>query len=212
MKTALLIALLLMSGAISAPVSAEEKNNLPTPDPGNVTLTLDEFNRLTELASKLPKKPDVPPLAYSLKHASLKLKAGDDSVTGTIQFDGEVMKRGTVKVPLTVGVTIFDAHREGKPVPIQLADGVQTAVLSGPSDFSIQLDAGLALRIDAGRVLPSPSSIRWQRDTVALSSRRTYIGRHQSRPNYQSQLRQWSYQHRSHTRPRTIDEHLVDDS
>ncbi len=31
---------------------AEEKSTLPLPDSGNVTLTLDEYNRLMELASK----------------------------------------------------------------------------------------------------------------------------------------------------------------
>ena len=48
---------------------------LPLPDPGNVTLTLDEYNRLVDLAAKPPKKPDVAPLPYSIKHADLKLKS-----------------------------------------------------------------------------------------------------------------------------------------
>jgi Carboxypeptidase regulatory-like domain len=130
---------------------AAEKEALPTPDPGNVTLTLEEFNRLTELASKPPKPPDLPPLAYSLKRAALKLKAGDDSALGSVQLDGEVLKKGTIKVPLIAGVTVFDSNREGKAVPLQLADGVQTAVLSGPNDFSIQIDAGIPLRIEPGR-------------------------------------------------------------
>jgi hypothetical protein len=151
MKTAIFVFLICM------PISvlSTEKEALPTPDPGNVTLSLDEFNRLNELASRPIKRPEIPPLAYSLKHAALNLKAGDDSAIGTIQFDGEVLKKGTIRVPLITGVTIFDAHREGKAVPLQLADGTQAAVLSGPSDFSIQLDTGVPLRIDAGRALLS---------------------------------------------------------
>src|SRR5437879_13826454 len=94
-----------------------------------------------ELTSTPVKKLDTPPLAYSLKHGALKLKAGDDSVLGTIQFDGEVLKKGTVKVPLTPGWTILDAHREGKGVPLLQENGMQTAVLSGPADFSILLEA-----------------------------------------------------------------------
>jgi Carboxypeptidase regulatory-like domain len=164
MKSALFMALLLASIVVSA-----EEKSLPTPGPGNVTLTLAEFDKLTELASKPLKKPDIPPLAYSLKHASFKLKAGDESVLGTIQFDGEVLKRGTIKVPLTSGVTIFDAHREGKSVPLQLADGVQTAVLSGPSDFSIQLDSGLPLRVDAGRASVSLNAPSAGSVTLALT-------------------------------------------
>jgi len=151
MKT-FLFALFVLTSLVAL---AEEKEALPRPDPGSVTLTLDEFNRLSELASKPIKKPDIPPLAYSLKHAALKLKAGEDSAVGTIQFDGEVLKKGTIQVPLISGVTVIDAQRDGKGVPLQLADGKQTAVLSGPSDFSVQLDAGLPLRIDAGRALLS---------------------------------------------------------
>jgi len=151
MKT-FLFALFILTSLV---VLAEEKEALPRPDPGSVTLTLDEFNRLSELATKPIKKPDTPPLAYSLKHAALKLNAGDDSAVGTIQFDGEVLKKGTVQVPLISGVTVFDAQQAGKGVPLQLADGKQTAVLSGPSDFSLQLNAGMPLRIDAGRALLS---------------------------------------------------------
>src|SRR5437879_7265021 len=111
--------------------------------------------------SKPLKMTDTPPLMYSIKHATHKLKAGDDSVLGTIQFDGDVLKKGTVKVPLTPGWTILDARREGKGVPLLQENGMQTAVLSGPAEFSILLDAGLPLRIEAGRAsmtLPIPSA------------------------------------------------------
>jgi len=130
---------------------ATEKEALPTPDPGSVTLTLEEFNRLTELANKPPKQPDLPPLVYSLKRAALKLKAGEDSATGTMQFDGEVLKKSTVKIPLISGVTVFDSNREGKSLPLELSEGVRTAVLAGPNDFSIQLETGIPLRIEPGR-------------------------------------------------------------
>jgi len=33
---------------------AQEKSTLPLPDPGNVTLTLDEYNKLVEMAAKPP--------------------------------------------------------------------------------------------------------------------------------------------------------------
>jgi Carboxypeptidase regulatory-like domain len=161
MKTAFLSVMLLSLTIGPVAVVAQEKGALPLPDPGNVTLTLDEYNKLMELASKPVKKLDTPPLPYSLKHATLKLKAGDDSVLGTIQFDGEVLKKGTIKVPLTPGWTILDARREGKGVPLLQENGIQTAVLSGPADFSILLDAGLPLRIEAGRAsmsLPVPSA------------------------------------------------------
>lgn len=130
---------------------AQEKQNLPEPEPGNVTLTLDEYNRLTDLANKPVKKPDVPPVAFSLKHAEIKLVAKSDSVSGTAQFRGEVLKKGAVRVPLTRGLTIFNASQDGKPLPLEPANGTQTAILSATGDFSLGLDIGQAVRVEAGQ-------------------------------------------------------------
>jgi Carboxypeptidase regulatory-like domain len=146
---------------ISCATVAQEKSNLPLPDPGNVTLTLDEYNRLIALASKPVKKPDFAPLPYSLKHADLKLKVGKDGVLGTVQLDGEVYRKGMCKVPLTTGMTILDAHQGGKGLPLQQENGTHIALLPGPAEFSIALDTGLPLRIDAGRAsftVPAPAA------------------------------------------------------
>jgi carboxypeptidase family protein len=140
---------------------AEEKSALPLPDQGNVTLTLDEYNRLVELASKNPKHPDVAPLPYSIKHANLKLNVGSDTVRGTVDLQGEVFRKGFSKVALTSGMTILDAHQNGKGLPLIQENGVEAALLAGPAEFSIALDAGLPLRIEAGRasfVLPAPAA------------------------------------------------------
>ena len=144
---------------VSAAAVAQQKNNLPLPDSGNVTLPLDEYNRLVELASKAPKKPDTPPLNYSLKRADLKLRVENESVLGSVQLEGEVFKKGMAKVPLTMGMTILDARQENKALPLQQENGIQTTVLTGPSEFSITLNAGLPLNIEAGRAsfsLPVP--------------------------------------------------------
>ena len=61
--------LLLCSMCMAQMPPAEEKTTLPLPDSGNVTLTLDEYNKLVELAAKPPKKSDLAPLPYSVKHA-----------------------------------------------------------------------------------------------------------------------------------------------
>src|SRR3954453_7486045 len=79
---------------------AEEKSSLPLPDPGNVTLTLEEYNRLVQLASKTPKHPEIAPLPYSLKHADVKLQVVNDTVRGTVDLQGEVFRKGISKVPL----------------------------------------------------------------------------------------------------------------
>lgn len=140
---------------------AQEKATLPLPDPGQVTLTLDEYNKLVELASRTPKKTDVAPLPYSIQHAELKLRAENNGVMGSVELEGEVFHKGMSKVPLTTGMTILDAHQGGKGVPMIQENGIHTALLPGPGDFSISLDTGLPLRIDAGRAsfsLPAPTA------------------------------------------------------
>ena len=137
---------------------AEDKSALPLPDPGNVTLTLDEYNRLVERAAKPPKKPDAAPLPYSIKHADLKLRVENNGVMGLVELEGEVFHKGMSKVPLTSGMTILDAHQNGKGVPLMQENGAHIALLPA-GDFSISLDTGLPLRIDAGRAsftLPAP--------------------------------------------------------
>jgi hypothetical protein len=155
----IILALFLLVCGLAA--AAQEKNALPQPSAGNVTLTLDEFNRLNELANRPPKKIDTPPLPYSLKNADLKLIAGADAVSGTVQLHGEVLKKGIVAVPLTRGLTIFNARQEGKDLPLQLDSGFENAVLAGPTDFSLLLDVGAPLGLEAGRAsvtLPVPSA------------------------------------------------------
>ena len=161
MKTALAIIAVVLCGLVAA---AEDKNALPEPEPGNVTLTLDEFNRLTELAGKPVKRPEIPPVPYSLKNADLKLTANAESLSGTIQFRGEVLKKGVVKVPLTRGITILNARQDGKDLPLQLEDGIENAVLSGSSEFSLFMDIGHPLNVEAGRAsvtfqVPSAGSV-----------------------------------------------------
>jgi len=132
---------------------------LPLPDPGNVTLRLDEYNRLVELASKTPKHTDLPPLPYSIKHANVNLQVGNDTVRGTVDLQGEVFRKGISRVPLVSGMTILDAHQNGKGLPLIQENGTESALLPGPAEFSIALDAGLPLRIEAGRAsfsLPAP--------------------------------------------------------
>jgi len=140
---------------------AQQNSILPLPDSGNVTLTLDEYNRLVELAARPPKKSDLPPLPYSIKHANLKLHVEDNGVLGTVQLEGEVFHKGVSKVPLTTGMTILDAHQSGKGLPLEQENGTHTALLTGPGEFTVDLDTGLPLRIEAGRAsfsLPAPAA------------------------------------------------------
>ncbi len=133
----------------------------PVPSSGNVTLPLDEYNRLLELASKPTRKPDTPPVPYTVKRADLKFHVANESVQGTVQLQGEILHKGATKIPLTTGMAILDARQEGKGLPLELENGTHTDVLAGPADFAVTLDAGLPLNMEAGRAsfsLPVPSA------------------------------------------------------
>jgi hypothetical protein len=161
MKSRLFSMLVLCSVCWGQVRVTQQNSILPLPDSGNVTLTLDEYNRLVELAAKPPKKSDVPPLPYSIKHANLKLHVEDNGVLGTVQLEGEVFHKGVSKVPLTTGMTILDAHQSGKGLPLEQENGTHTALLTGPGEFTVDLDTGLPLRIEAGRAsfsLPVPAA------------------------------------------------------
>jgi hypothetical protein len=140
---------------------AEDAATLPLPNSGNVTLSLDEYNKLMGLAARPPKKSDLAPLPYSIKHADVKLHVENDGVRGTVEVEGEIFRKGVSKVPLTSGMTVLDAHQNGKGVPLLQENGTHMALLSGPGEFSVALDAGLPLRIEAGRAsfsLPAPAA------------------------------------------------------
>jgi hypothetical protein len=152
---------------ILAPLAlfAQQRDILPLPSTGNVTLSLDEYNRLITLAAKPGKKPDGFPLNYAIQCANLKFHVTADSVLGSVQLEGETYTKNSVKVALTNGMTILDAHQDGKLLPLQLENSMHTAILPGAANFSVALDAGLPLGIEAGRAsftipVPSASSAR----------------------------------------------------
>ncbi|HJX85503.1 MAG TPA: carboxypeptidase-like regulatory domain-containing protein, partial [Candidatus Angelobacter sp.] len=139
----------------------QEKGQLPLPAARNVTLPLSEYDRLVELARKSAKTREVPPLPYALKRAELKLHVNNLSVLGTVLLEGEVFSKGAAKVPLTSGLTILNAHQDGKNVPMQQEGTNAVAILPGQSEFALTLDTGLQLTQEAGRasfLLPVPAA------------------------------------------------------
>ena len=155
--------------------AADELARPPVPAAGNVTLPLDEYNRLIELAGKPARKPDAPPVPYTMKRADLKFRVANESVQGTVQLQGEILHKGATKIPLTTGMAILDARQEGKGLPLALENGTHTAVLVGPADFAVTLDAGLPLTMEAGRAsfsLPVPSAALRLCRTTAPPGRR----------------------------------------
>ncbi|HEV7520972.1 MAG TPA: carboxypeptidase-like regulatory domain-containing protein [Candidatus Angelobacter sp.] len=144
-----------------------ETSSLPLPTTGNVTLTLAEYNRLVELASKTSKQREAPPLPYAIKRVEMKLHITNATVLGTLQLDGEVFSKGAAKVPLTTGLTILNARQEGKSLPLEQEGSTTKAILPGAAEFSVALDTGMPLAIEAGRAsfnlpVPAAGSVRLQ--------------------------------------------------
>jgi len=158
-KTRLFILALAISFAI--PAFAQKSLESPLPPTGNVTLSLDEYNRLLALANRPGKHSELPPLPYILKRADLKFRVSNDDVLGSVQLEGETLGANSAKVPLVTGMTILDARHGSRPLPLLLDNGTHVAVLPGESEFSVNLDAGLPLAIETGRasfLLPVPSA------------------------------------------------------
>jgi hypothetical protein len=152
---------LLLTLPFALPTFAQRSLESPLPPTGNVTLSLDEYNRLLALANRPGKHFEPPPLPYILKRADLKFRVSNDDVLGSVQLEGETLGATAAKVPLTTGMTILDARQGSRPLPLLLDNGTHVAVLPGESEFSVNLDAGLPLSIETGRasfLLPVPSA------------------------------------------------------
>jgi carboxypeptidase family protein len=140
---------------------AQQKSGPPVPASGNVTLPLDEYTHLLELAAKPRLKLETPPVPYAIKSADLRLRVNTECISGSVRLEGEIFNTGETKVPLSTGLTILDARQDGKALPLEQDAGTNTAVLAGPAEFSVTLNVGMPLSIEAGRasfVLPVPSA------------------------------------------------------
>ena len=92
---------------------------LPAPgSAGTVTLSLTEYNRLVELATRKAKTPDEVPLPYVLSHAVFKLRVENQTLVGTVDIDGSLLEKGPVKTPLTTALTILEAKQAGQPAAV----------------------------------------------------------------------------------------------
>src|SRR5215471_21169177 len=85
---------------------------------GHVTLSVEEYNRLLEMAAKQPKRPEGPPVPYAVHDASLKLRVEGESVVGAVELHGEVLEKRDIKAPLVTGMTVLDARQNGRPLPL----------------------------------------------------------------------------------------------
>ncbi len=150
--------LLLMMVAPIAFVAAQEN---PLPGAGNVSLTLGEYDRLVALAGQAPKRIETPPYPFLVKSAQFKMDVRGETVTGTVDVEGEVFVKGDRKVPLVSDLTVLEAREQGRELPIEQSGGMHSGLITGPREFAVTLDAGLPLSIETGRAsfnLPAPAA------------------------------------------------------
>lgn len=133
---------------------------LPAPGPaGTVTLSLSEYNRLVELATRKAAMPDQVPQPFVLSHALFKLRVENQTLVGTVDIDGSLLEKGSVKTPLTTALTILEAKQSGNPLPLLQEGSHHAAILNGPGPFAVSLGVAAPLSIEAGRasfILPVP--------------------------------------------------------
>ena len=159
MKTVILILLMTI-------VAAGQTRNtpldgaLPIPEtPSTVTLSLREYNRLVELASRKAQTPDAAPLPYVLSRAVFKLRVENQTLVGTVDIDGSLLEKGAVKTPLIAGLTVLEARQASSPLPLLQEGPNHSAILNGPGPFAVSLGVASLLTIEAGRAsftLPVP--------------------------------------------------------
>jgi hypothetical protein len=160
MRKAVMVLLLLSIVSFGQQRSVPPGSVLPGPS-GTVTLTLAEFNRLVELAARKPKQPEPPPLPFTLSRAAFKLRVDHESISGTLDIDGEVLQKGPTKVPMATGLTVLEAQQSQKPLPLMQEGSTHTVVLSGPAAFSVSMNVASPLTVEAGKAsftLPAPAA------------------------------------------------------
>ncbi len=126
---------------------------------GTVTLSLSEYNRLLELATRKHKTPDGVPLPFVLSHSVFKLRVEKQTLVGTVEIDGSLLEKGPVKTPLTTGLTVLEAKQSGTALPLLQEGPNHSAILIGPGPFAVSLGVASPLTIEAGRAsftLPVP--------------------------------------------------------
>ncbi len=121
-------------------------------DPGrSVTLSLAEYNRLIDLASRPPTGAAVAPMAAVVASADLRVRVDRETARGVFSVTGDVLRAGVSRVSVLSGATLIDANAGGRPLPL-VADGTaHTALIPGPGPFSLTLEWGAPLTFRPGR-------------------------------------------------------------
>lgn len=156
MTTYILTALALIAGFTASAVAQPSR---PLDTGRTVTLSLNEYNRLTDLANRPPAAATVAPVPAVLASADLRVRADRDTARGVFNLAGEVLRTGISRVSLVSGATLVDATAAGRPLPLVVDGTAHAALLAGPNPFSLTLEWGAPLVLTPGRAsftLPVP--------------------------------------------------------
>ena len=146
---------------VMAHIAFAQQPPRPSDTPRAVTLSLTEYNRLLDLASRQPTNTLVAPVAAVVASADLRVRVDRDIVRGVFNVKGEALRPGISRVKLLSGATLIDASADGKPLPLVAEGSAHTALIPGPGPFSLALEWGTPLVSASGRasfVLPVPQS------------------------------------------------------
>jgi len=141
--------------------SAAQQPPRPNESPRAVTLSLAEYNRLIDLASRPSQGPAVAPVASVLSSADLRVRVERETAHGVFNLTGDVLRAGITRVGLMSGATLMEASVAGRPLPLMADGNAHAALLPGPGSFSLSLEWGAPLKFAPGRasfILPVPQS------------------------------------------------------
>jgi hypothetical protein len=159
-KSASFVALVPIVVLSLVPIAQAQQPPRPTETPRGVTLTLAEYNRLIDLASRAP-QPPAPPLPAVLAAADLKVRVDGDAARGAFSLRGETFRNGVDRVRLLSGATLIGATSPGRAVPLTTEGASQFALVPGPGPFALDLEWGAPLVFRPGRAsfaLPVPEA------------------------------------------------------
>ena len=159
-------ATLVVAGCLAvSTASAQQPLRPPQSPPGSVTLTLAEYDRLTDRAERPARRPDPPPIPAVIARAEAVVRITAGRARGTFTLEGEVFHTGVTRVPLLSNATIVDARIGALSLPLLREGEVSVALVEGPRPFTIAVDWGADVTSAPGRAwlampVPIAGSVR----------------------------------------------------
>ena len=155
----LTIVVLVLSSAARAQPPVRTTEGSRTDAARSVTLSLTEYNRLMDLASRPPQGPSLAPVGAVLSSAELRVRIDRETAQGVFNLAGDVLRPGINRVPLVAGATLIEGSAAGRPLPLSADGTMHVALLPGPGPFALTLEWGAPLLFGPGRAsfkLPVP--------------------------------------------------------